>query len=120
MASEHTGDVESLLRSALRPIEPPEKLSERVEETLSAVTEAAPRSSPPGRALRGRARSLRDPQLGAPRRRDRRRWDRGGGWSWSSSVAGSARRACRGSPISSPRISDQFSEIADQLRNRFD
>ena len=39
--SEPTTDVESLLRSALRPIEPPENLPGRVEETLSAVTEAA-------------------------------------------------------------------------------
>jgi len=41
MAAESPGDVESLLRSALRPIEPPENLSGRLEETLSAVTEAA-------------------------------------------------------------------------------
>jgi hypothetical protein len=34
-------DVEDLLRSALRPIEPPENLPGRMEETLSAVTEAA-------------------------------------------------------------------------------
>ena len=34
-------DIEDLLRSALRPIEPPENLPGRVEETLSAVTEAA-------------------------------------------------------------------------------
>jgi len=34
-------DVEDLLRSALRPIEPPENLPSRMEETLSAVTEAA-------------------------------------------------------------------------------
>lgn len=34
-------DVEELLRSALRPIEPPENLPGRVEDTLSAVTEAA-------------------------------------------------------------------------------
>src|SRR6187399_3574049 len=34
-------DVEQLLSDALRPIEPPEKLSGRVEETLSAVTQAA-------------------------------------------------------------------------------
>jgi hypothetical protein len=34
-------DVEDLLRSALRPIDPPENLPGRVEETLSAVTEAA-------------------------------------------------------------------------------
>jgi hypothetical protein len=34
-------DLELLLADALRPIDPPEKLSTRVEETLSAVTEAA-------------------------------------------------------------------------------
>jgi hypothetical protein len=33
--------VEALLQDALRPIEPPESLSGRVESTLSAVTEAA-------------------------------------------------------------------------------
>lgn len=33
--------VERLLADALRPIEPPERLSGRLEETLSAVTEAA-------------------------------------------------------------------------------
>ncbi|MFN8159898.1 MAG: hypothetical protein U0R52_02480 [Solirubrobacterales bacterium] len=34
-------DVERLLSDALRPIEPPERFSERVEQTLSAVTQAA-------------------------------------------------------------------------------
>ena len=34
-------DVENLLRSALRPIEPPENLPGRVEDTLTAVTEGA-------------------------------------------------------------------------------
>lgn len=34
-------DVERLLGDALRPIEPPERLSGRVEGTLSAVTQAA-------------------------------------------------------------------------------
>ena len=34
-------DVEGLLSDALRPIEPPERLSGRVEDTLSAVTQAA-------------------------------------------------------------------------------
>src|SRR3954451_10857432 len=34
-------DVEALLSDALRPIEPPERLSSRVESTLSAVTQAA-------------------------------------------------------------------------------
>ena len=34
-------DVERLLSDALRPIEPPERLSGRLEDTLSAVTQAA-------------------------------------------------------------------------------
>ena len=34
-------DFERLLADALRPIEPPDDLAGRVEETLSAVTEAA-------------------------------------------------------------------------------
>lgn len=34
-------DVESLLGDALRPIDPPERLSGRFEETLAAVTQAA-------------------------------------------------------------------------------
>jgi hypothetical protein len=34
-------DVEQLLTDALRPIEPPERLSSRLEDTLSAVTAAA-------------------------------------------------------------------------------
>jgi hypothetical protein len=34
-------EVEQLLADALRPIEPPERLSGRVEDTLSAVTQAA-------------------------------------------------------------------------------
>src|SRR6476660_1877167 len=36
-----TWNVEHLLADALRPIEPPERLSGRVEDTLSAVTQAA-------------------------------------------------------------------------------
>jgi len=34
-------DVESLLSDALRPLEPPERLSGRLEDTLAAVTQAA-------------------------------------------------------------------------------
>jgi hypothetical protein len=36
-----TWDVERLLDDALRPIEPPERLSGRLEDTLAAVTQAA-------------------------------------------------------------------------------
>jgi hypothetical protein len=35
------GEFERLLSDALRPIEPPERLSGRVEDTLAAVTAAA-------------------------------------------------------------------------------
>jgi hypothetical protein len=34
-------DVERLLSQALRPIEPPEKLSGRLEETFASITQAA-------------------------------------------------------------------------------
>jgi hypothetical protein len=34
-------DVESLLTDALRPFEPPERLSGRVEDTFAAITQAA-------------------------------------------------------------------------------
>jgi len=36
-----TWDVEALLTDALRPIEPPERLSSRFEDTLAAITQAA-------------------------------------------------------------------------------
>jgi hypothetical protein len=36
-----TWDVERLLGDALRPIEPPERLASRFEDTLAAVTQAA-------------------------------------------------------------------------------
>src|SRR3954470_19902534 len=67
MAAERTGDVESLLRSALRPIEPPEKLSGRLEETLSAVTEAAAEelSAWAEELSESELRSLRDPRNSA-------------------------------------------------------
>jgi hypothetical protein len=45
MPSDHlsgsTWDVEALLTDALRPIEPPERLSARLENTLAAITQAA-------------------------------------------------------------------------------
>ena len=60
-SAEPTNEVEALLRSALRPIEPPEKLSGRVEETLSAVTEAA------AEELSAWAEELSDSELAALR-----------------------------------------------------
>ena len=40
-AAGHPTDLEGLLASALRPIEPPDDLAGRVTETLAVVTEAA-------------------------------------------------------------------------------
>jgi hypothetical protein len=36
-----TNDFEALLRRALAPVEPPEELSARLEDTLTSITEAA-------------------------------------------------------------------------------
>lgn len=41
MTSEPLTDVEQLLSDALRPIEPPERLSDRLSDTFEAVTQAA-------------------------------------------------------------------------------
>jgi hypothetical protein len=116
MASEHPHDVEGLLRTALRPIEPPEKLSGRLEETLSAVTEAAAveLSAWAEELSESELRSLRDP----------RNWVRpaaaiaAGGIAAGGLVVVELRRRKRPSRLSG--IADQFSEIADQVRNRLD
>jgi hypothetical protein len=116
MASESNPDVESLLRSALRPIEPPENLSGRVEETLSAVTEAAAEelSAWAEELSESELRSLRDP----------RNWIRpaaaiaAGGVAAGGLVIVELRRRKRPSRLAG--LSDQFSDIAAQVRNRFD
>lgn len=115
MANEPAKDVEGLLRSALRPIEPPESLSGRVEETLSAVTEAAAEelSAWAEELSESELRSLRDP----------RNWVRpaaaiaAGGIAAGGLVLVELRRRKRPSRLSG--ISDQFSELADQVRGRF-
>ena len=63
-----TWDVETLLTDALRPIEPPERLSGRLEDTLSAVTAAA------AEELSDWAEELSDSELRALR--DPRNWVR--------------------------------------------
>jgi hypothetical protein len=116
MASEHPQDVEGLLRTALRPIEPPEKLSGRLEETLSAVTEAA------AVELAAWAEELSESELRSLR--DPRNWVRpaaaiaAGGIAAGGLVIVELRRRKRPSRLSG--IADQFSEIADQVRNRLD
>lgn len=64
--SERTGswDVEALLSDALRPIEPPERLSSRVEDTFAAITQAAAEelSGWAEELSEGELRALRDPR----------------------------------------------------------
>jgi hypothetical protein len=63
-------DVEALLSDALRPIEPPERLSTRFESTLAAVTQAA------AEELSDWAEELSEEELRALR--DPRNWVRPG------------------------------------------
>jgi hypothetical protein len=57
-------DVEQLLSDALRPVDPPERLSGRVEDTLTAVTQAAAEelSSWAEELSESELRALRDPR----------------------------------------------------------
>jgi len=57
-------DLEALLGDALRPIEPPERLSHRVEDTLATLTEqaAAELSSWADELSASELESLRDPR----------------------------------------------------------
>ncbi len=84
--SEYTGrnpvDVESLLQNALRPIDPPEKLSGRMEETLSSITKAA------AEELSAWADELEDSELSSLR--DPRNWVRPAAAVASGTLAGGA------------------------------
>jgi hypothetical protein len=75
-------DVEALLRSALRPIEPPETLPGRLEDTLTAVTEAA------AEQLSAWAEELSESELAALR--DPRNWVRPAAAIAAGSLAGGA------------------------------
>jgi hypothetical protein len=116
MAAEPSRDVENLLRSALRPIEPPEKLSGRVEETLSAVTEAAAEelSAWAEELSESELRSLRDP----------RNWVRpaaaiaAGGVAAGGLVLVELRRRSGKRPSRLSGLADQVSDIADQVRGQ--
>src|SRR6476659_4398723 len=59
-----TWDVEQLLGDALRPIEPPERLSGRFEDTMAAVTQAAAEelSDWADELSESELRALRDPR----------------------------------------------------------
>ena len=116
MAAEPTQDVESLLRSALRPIEPPENLAGRVEETLSAVTEAAAEelSAWAEELSESELRSLRDP----------RNWVRpaaaiaAGGIAAGGLVIVELRRRGSKHPSRLSGLADQVTDIADQVRDQ--
>jgi hypothetical protein len=116
MAAEPSRDVESLLRSALRPIEPPESLPGRVEETLSAVTEAAAEelSAWAEELSESELRSLRDP----------RNWVRpaaavaAGGIAAGGLVVVELRRRGGKRPNRLAGLADQVSDIADQVRDQ--
>jgi hypothetical protein len=117
MAAEPPRDVETLLRSALRPIEPPEKLSGRVEETLSAVTEAAAEelSAWAEELSESELRSLRDP----------RNWVRPAAAIAAGGVAAGGlvlvelrRRGTTKRPSRLSGLADQVSDIADQVRDQ--
>ncbi len=64
--SEHAGELnlERLLSDALRPVDPPETLSTRVETTLSSIAEqaAAELSSWADELSEGELEALRDPR----------------------------------------------------------
>ncbi|HMC07467.1 MAG TPA: hypothetical protein VKG89_08760 [Solirubrobacterales bacterium] len=64
--SEHSSrrNLEALLSDALRPIEPPDDLASRVENTLTAITEqaAAELSSWAEELSEGELEALRDPR----------------------------------------------------------
>jgi hypothetical protein len=107
--AEHEHEIENLLRSALRPIEPPEKLSGRVEETLSAVTEAA------AEELSAWADELSESELAALR--DPRNWLRPAAAIAAGGVAGGALLALE---LRRRRKPSGLSGIAEQVRSRLD
>jgi hypothetical protein len=107
-SAEGRGEVEQLLRTALRPIEPPEKLSGRVEETLSAVTEAA------AEELSAWAEELSESELAALR--DPRNWLRPAAAIAAGGVAGGALVVIEMRRRRKP--SGALSGLADQVRSR--
>jgi hypothetical protein len=105
-------DVEQLLRTALRPIDPPEKLSGRVEETLSAVTEAA------AEELSAWAEELSESELRALR--DPRNWLRPAAAVAAGGVAGGALVLFELQRRRRKPAGGALSGIAEQVRSRLD
>jgi hypothetical protein len=102
-------DVEALLRSALRPIEPPESLPNRVEDTLTAVTEAA------ADELSAWADELSESELAALR--DPRNWVRPAAAAAAGGLAGGALLLIE---LRRRKRPSGFAALADQVRSRID
>jgi hypothetical protein len=114
MMAEGPPELETLLADALRPIDPPDDLAGRVEETLSVVTEAA------ASELSEWADELSDTELAALR--DPRNWVRPVVAVAAGGVAGTAlvllelrrRRSDTDAPVARLR------GVADLIRSRLD
>ncbi len=106
---ESPADVEALLRTALRPIEPPENLPNRVEDTLTAVTEAAADelSAWADELSESELRSLRDP----------RNWVRPAAAAAAGGLAGGVLVLIE---LRRRRRPSGFGALADQVRSRID
>jgi hypothetical protein len=101
-------DLESLLADALRPIEPPERLSGRVETTLTKLADAA------ASELSDWADELTESELESLR--DPRNWVRPVAAVAVGGVAGSALVVMQ---VRRRRKQDGLAGVADELRKRF-
>jgi hypothetical protein len=100
-------DLESLLADALRPIEPPERLSGRLETTLTRVTDAA------ATELSDWADELTESELESLR--DPRNWVRPVAATAIGGLAGSALILVQ---LRRRRKQDGLAGIADEIRTR--
>ena len=100
-------DLESLLADALRPIEPPERLSGRVETTLTKLTDAA------ASELADWADELTESELESLR--DPRNWVRPVAAVAVGGVAGSALVVMQ---MRRRRKQDGLAGVADEIRKR--
>lgn len=110
-------DFEELLSSALRPVDPPDTLTGRLEETFSAVAEAA------ATELSDWADELTESELESLR--DPRNWVRpvvavaaGGVATGALVVMEARRRSRRRRPSVADRLGDGLQDLADTLRTR--
>jgi hypothetical protein len=105
-------ELEALLADALRPIEPPEGLAARVEETLSAVTEAA------ASELSDWADELSGSELAALR--DPRNWVRPVVAVAAGGVAGTALVVLELRRRRVQRVTPRLRGVAESIRSRLD